>query len=201
MRVLHLSDTHSLHRRLSDLPSADIIIHSGDISYAGTEKEVADFVEWFGALDYECKIFIAGNHDFCLERKSAESIRQFLPDNCFYLCNSGVTVGNMRFWGIPFFFSDDASGEYRNMIEQIPGDTDVLITHRPPLGILDNANNITFGCPDLLQRVLDIRPRYHLFGHIHDAYGTVGSKHITFVNASMVNEDYTLQNAPFLLML
>ncbi|MDH6312403.1 Icc-related predicted phosphoesterase [Parabacteroides sp. PFB2-10] len=198
MRLLHLSDTHNLHRQLSNLPIADIIIHSGDISYAGTGEEIADFVEWFGALDYEYKIFIAGNHDFCLENKNTDAVQQFLPKNCFYLCHSGVAIEGVRFWGMPFFFSDDISGEYHSKIAQVPKDTDMLISHRPPLGILDNANNINFGCPDLLQKVLDVRPHYHLFGHIHDAYGIEESKQTTFVNAALVDEAYRLTNSPHL---
>ena len=83
------------------------------------------------------------------------------------------------------------------MINQIPNDTDVLITHRPPLGILDTANNTSFGCPELLQAVLEIQPRYHLFGHIHDAYGIEKSKYTTFVNAALVNEEYKLSSQPF----
>ncbi|NDW11925.1 serine/threonine protein phosphatase [Bacteroides sp. 214] len=197
MRLLHLSDTHNLHRQLTNLPTADIIVHSGDISYAGTGKEVMDFIEWFGMLNYKYKIFIAGNHDFCLERKDREIIQQFLPENCFYLCNSGITVENVKFWGIPFFFSDDVGGEYFNQTAQIPADTDVLISHRPPLGVLDSANNISYGCPDLLQKVLEIRPRYHLFGHIHDAYGVEKSKHTTFINTAIVDEGYQLKNTPF----
>lgn len=198
MRILHLSDTHSHHRQLTDLPSADIIIHSGDVSVAGTGKEVIDFIEWFGTLDYEFKIFLAGNHDYCLDGKDIEIIQRLLPENCFYLCNSGITIGGIKFWGVPFFFSDDISGEYHNMITQIPADIDILISHRPPLGILDNADNIAFGCTDMLRRVLEIRPRYHLFGHIHDAYGIEKTKDTTFVNAALVDENYRLTNSPFI---
>ena len=196
MRLLHISDTHNLHRQLNNLPAADIIVHSGDISYAGTGQEVVDFVEWFGALDYQYKIFIAGNHDYCLEEKDVKAIQRFLPENCFYLCNSGVEIEGLKFWGIPFFFSDDVSGQYLNMIAQIPAGTDVLISHRPPLGILDNTNNISYGCPDLLQKILEVRPRYHLFGHIHDAYGIEESKYTTFANAALVDENYRLLNNP-----
>lgn len=198
MRILHLSDTHNLHRQLTNLPTADIIIHSGDISYAGTGEEVVDFLEWFGALEYKYKIFIAGNHDFCLERKSADVIQQFLPANCFYLCHSGVTIEGVKFWGMPFFFSEDLSGESLHKIDQIPADTDVLISHRPPLAILDRAHHTYFGCPDLLQKVLDVRPRYHLFGHIHDAYGIEESKQTTFANAALVDEEYRLKHTPHL---
>ena len=110
MRLLHLSDTHNCHHQLHNLPAADIIIHSGDVSMAGTGKEVNDFVEWFAELDYEYKIFIAGNHDDCLYDKKPEIIQRFLPANCHYLCNSGVEINGIKFWGVPFFFSDDVEG-------------------------------------------------------------------------------------------
>ena len=197
MRILHLSDTHNLHRQLTNLPDADVIIHSGDCSMEGAGKEIIDFIEWFGVLDYRYKIFIAGNHDYCLEGKKVEAIQCYLPENCFYLCHSGIPICGIKFWGVPFFFSDEESSEYLNMITQIPTDTDILISHRPPLGILDNTNNITYGCPDLLLKVLAIRPAYHLFGHIHKAYGIEKSKYTTFANTSMVDEDYKLLNSPF----
>jgi len=97
MLILHLSDTHSKHHELRNLPPADIIIHSGDISFAGSENEVMDFIEWFGALPYKYKIFIAGNHDDCLFGANIDG----LPQNCFYLCNSSVTIQGVKFYGIP----------------------------------------------------------------------------------------------------
>lgn len=81
MRILHLSDTHGTHHQLSGLPEADIIVHSGDITYGGSENEVIDFIEWFGSLPYTYKLFIAGNHDYCLIMAEIEG----LPDVCFYL--------------------------------------------------------------------------------------------------------------------
>jgi predicted phosphohydrolase len=200
MRLLHLSDTHNLHKQLTDLPAADIIIHSGDVSMAGTPVEVMDFIEWFGGLDYKYKIFIAGNHDFCLDGNLPVRIQKFLPENCFYLYASGIEIEGLRFWGIPYFISYELHMEkYLHDLESIPCNTDVLISHRPPLGILDNANNTFFGCPDLLQKVLNICPRYHLFGHIHDAYGIEKSKYTTFSNAALADEKYRLLNNPFYL--
>ena len=196
MRILHLSDTHNQHRELNNLPCADIIVHSGDVSMAGMGEEVLDFIDWFTALDYKYKIFIAGNHDDCLDGKNPKTIQSFLPENCFYLCNSGVTIENIKFWGIPFFVSDEAAGRGSEIAAQIPIGTDVLITHRPPLGILDTADNIAYGCPDLLQAVLKVSPRYHLFGHIHDTYGVEKSKGTTFINAALMDEEYRLLNNP-----
>ncbi len=197
MRILHISDTHGFHRQLSDLPNADIIIHSGDVSMADSSNEVVDFVEWFGELDYNYKIFIGGNHDFSLDGKDREKIQGYLPDNCFYLYNSGVTIDGVKFWGVPFFFSNDLNGNSLEVMAQIPLDTDILITHRPPLGVLDSSDNINYGCPDMFDAVSKIRPKYHLFGHIHDAYGIEKSEQTTFANTAMVDENYRLGNTPF----
>ena len=197
MRILHLSDTHGFHRELSNLPKADIIIHSGDLSMAGTSKEIVDFIEWFSELDYRYKIFIGGNHDYSLDGKDREIIQGYLPDNCFYLYNIGVTIDGVKFWGVPFFMSSDLTGDSFEVMAQIPLDTDILITHRPPLGVLDSSANINYGCPDMFDTVANIRPQYHLFGHIHDAYGIEKSEYTTFSNASLVDENYQLGNEPF----
>lgn len=196
MKILHLSDTHGKHHLLKNLPAADIIIHCGDMSMAGTGKEVNDFVKWFGGLDYEYKIFIAGNHDDCLDGKKPEVIQRFLPPNCHYLYNSGIEIEGIKFWGVPLFMSDDFCVRSPQIMAQIPTDTDILVTHRPPYGILDDN---TFGCPDLLLAVFKINPRYHLFGHIHCAYGVEKSKNTTFVNGALSNENYALVNKPVLL--
>ena len=198
MQILHLSDTHNQHRQLGKLPAADVIIHSGDITFAGTGEEVLDFIEWFGSLSYQYKIFIAGNHDYALEGQAPERIQRFLPENCFYLYNSGITINEIRFWGIPFFFSPDEPNSNTKTIDLVPNDADVIITHRPPFGILDQSSNTRFGCSDLLQAVTRIRPAYHLFGHIHDAYGIEKHKQTTFLNAAVVDTNYRLVNDPIL---
>ncbi len=196
MLILHLSDTHSKHHELRNLPPADIIIHSGDISFAGSENEVMDFIEWFGALPYKYKIFIAGNHDDCLFQAKIDG----LPQNCFYLCNSGVTIEGVKFYGVPMFMEDAMSGEYDRNIQKIPVDIDVLITHQPPFGILDNSANINYGDSNLLQMVLKNKPKYHLFGHIHGAYGIEKSEHTIFVNAAVLSENYELIEKSVLLI-
>ncbi len=195
MLILHLSDTHSKHHELHNLPPADIIIHSGDISFAGSENEVMDFIEWFGALPYKYKIFIAGNHDFCLFEANID----VLPQNCFYLCNSSVTIQGMKFYGVPMFMEDVMSGVYDANLQKIPIDTNVLVTHQPPYSILDYSGNINYGDRNLLQIVLKSKPKYHLFGHIHAAYGIEKSEHTTFVNAAILSENYELINEPVLL--
>jgi 3',5'-cyclic AMP phosphodiesterase CpdA len=93
MTLLHLSDTHGKHKELKDLPSADIIVHTGDFTYAGGEDEAMDFMNWFSDLPYAHKIFIAGNHDLCMY--GADHI-EGLPDNVHYLCGTGVTINGYQ---------------------------------------------------------------------------------------------------------
>ncbi|MDR0941330.1 MAG: metallophosphatase domain-containing protein [Bacteroidales bacterium] len=190
MKILHLSDTHAKHLQLKNLPQADIIIRSGDASFSGTETEVLDFLNWFCDLDYRYKIFVAGNHDDCLFGEQIEGLQK----NVHYLCNSGVKIEGFKFWGIPLFMGDAMSGNHDRNIQKIPADVDVLISHNPPHGMLDCEGRIHYGCPILLQKVLDIRPKYHLFGHIHAAHGIEKSEHTTFVNSAIVNEQYEFAN-------
>ena len=197
MHILHLSDTHGHHRALKDLPTADLIVHSGDIGFAGTDSEFIDFINWFIKLNYQYKILVGGNHDSYIEEEDAEQIQKILPKNCYYLCHSGVTIEGLKFWGVPIFVSENISGVYFDMLEKIPSNTDILVTHQPPYGILDKAEPYNFGCRELLDIVLAIRPKYHLFGHIHDAYGMEKKEHTTFVNASIVDENYELKNRFF----
>ena len=195
MRILHISDTHNQHHLLQNLPEADIIIHSGDFSMSGSEDEILNFIEWFEKLPYKYKIFVAGNHDDCLFGENIEG----LLDNCFYLCNSEVVIEGVKFYGIPMFMGNILLGEYDKNIRNIPSDTNILITHQPPYCVLDSSKNINYGDLNLLKRVLAVQPKYHLFGHIHNAYGIEKIENTTFVNASIVAENYKLSNKPILL--
>ena len=163
MKILHISDTHGKHQILKDLPNADVIVHTGDITEDSTEEEVKDFIEWFSGLSYAHKIFIAGNHDNCLYGANIEG----LPDNVHYLCNDSITIDGIKFYGVPMFLQDDLDGNFLELFGRIPADTDVLLTHQPPLGILDEQDGINYGDYTLYKRVMDVRPKYHLFGHLH----------------------------------
>ena len=196
MRLLHLSDTHSKHYLLKNLPQADVIVHSGDASFSGSENEVLDFLNWFCDLDYPHKIYIAGNHDDCLYGERIEG----LDENCYYLCHSGVEIDGVKFWGVPLFIGDALKeGRTEQIMAKIPENTDVLISHSPPYGILDFDDNINYGCPDLLKVVERISPRYHLFGHIHANHGIKKIGQTTFVNSAIMNGFYEFVNKPFLL--
>ena len=206
MKILFLSDTHKLHRKLKNLPEADLLIHGGDVSKTGEDHEVEDFIHWFARLNYKYKVFIAGNHDFYLEDESIERVQKELPPNAYYLCNSGITIEGLNIWGSPvtpthhnWAFNRDRGKEIRRYWNMIPQNTDILITHGPPLGILDKAQRReSVGCRDLYDTIKKIKPRYHLFGHIHEEYGVVDIDGTTFVNGSLLNDESRLVNAPVL---
>ena len=186
INILHLSDTHGLHRQLPQLPDADVIVHSGDFTLAGTEQEVFDFTNWFCDLPYRHKIFIAGNHDDCLYGAELSG----LDDNCHYLCNSGINIEGIKFYGVPMFMEDDMTRKYKEYLSGIPNDTDVLVTHQPPAGILDYDGHRHYGSLELFEKIQIVCPRLHLFGHIHSAFGTSLSNGTIFSNAALVDELY-----------
>lgn len=183
MKILHLSDTHGLHHRLDDMPEADVIVHSGDISNSGTEEEVLDFLNWFIGLPYPHKIFVTGNHDLCLWE--AEGIED-LPGNIYFLQDKGVEIGGVKFFGIAYNHSE----------AMIPADTDIVVTHEPPVMILDQSSGIHWGNAPLRNRIFKVCPKYHLFGHAHQDYGTVEQEGIVFSNAALLDDMNRLVRKP-----
>lgn len=194
MTILHLSDTHNHHHDLGDMPSADVLVHSGDFTMGGSDMEALDFLEWFCDLPYKHKIFIAGNHDDCM----MDATLVGLPCNVHYLHDSGITIDGVSFYGVPMLAAF-ADGEMKltERYDLIPDNVDVLITHRAPLGILDSTNStIHYGSSLLLDRLKSVKPKIHLFGHTHDAYGTTRWNGITFSNAAVADDIYNICHAP-----
>jgi len=206
MKILFISDTHGQHRRLKNLPEADMLIHSGDISKRGEDHEVEDFIKWFSVQDFQYKIFIAGNHDFYFEDETISRIQRMLPQNVYYLCNSNINIEGLNIWGSPvtptFFnwaFNVDRGKDIAKYWSEIPNATNILITHGPPYGILDLTKaGINAGCEELLKKVKSIKPKYHLFGHMHEGYGVYADAHTTYINGSVLDEKYTIANEPIL---
>ena len=197
MKILHLSDTHAAHHRLHELPEADVVVHSGDFCMVGEEREALDFLNWFCDLPYRHKIFICGNHDSCLYGANIDG----LDSNVHYLCNSGIEIEGLKFYGVPMFMEDCVTNRQTSYYTNTPADTDILITHSPAYGILDlddsiNGEIIHYGSEEILEFVMKIHPRAHLFGHIHRQHGLTKQNGIIFSNGAIMNEDYSRLNIP-----
>ena len=203
MKFVAISDTHCRHLNLK-LPKGDVLLHAGDISYKGERGEVIDFLGWFSKQNYTYKIFIAGNHDFFFEKAKLADIQAIIPKDVIYLNDSGVSINNISVWGSPVtpWFFNWAFNRYRGAAirkhwNMIPVGTDVLITHGPAFGLHDIVvNGTNTGCKDLLQRIMEVKPKVHVCGHIHEGYGSIKKGETRFINASVLNESYELVNKP-----
>lgn len=204
-KIVCLSDTHNYHERVR-VPEGDVLIHAGDATGRGTLDEIVSFNRWFAALPHRYKIFVAGNHDWLFETSSAFA-RKLLDSSIFYLQDSFVEIENLKIYGSPWqprfydwAFNLTRGAELAEKWKLIPEDTDVLITHGPPHGILDEVPRQYFventGCEELRKRVEIVKPKLHVFGHIHCGYGQTEKFGVKFVNASTCDEEYNPRNAP-----
>ena len=206
MRIVVVSDTHNMHDRI-DIPDGDVLVHGGDCLGQGTLEELDALDRFLGKLPHPHKILIAGNHDWCFER-DAEAARR-LVRNVIYLEDDGVELDGTKFYGSPwqpwFFdwaFNLERGEPLRKVWAKIPEDTDVLITHGPPYGVLDRTlRGELVGCEELMKRVDVVKPKLHFFGHIHEGYGQEQRGDTLFVNASTCNIRYEPVNAPVVLTL
>lgn len=202
MKFVVISDTHGLHREMR-LPAGDVIVHCGDFCNFGNREHAYDFLDWFRELDFEHKVFIAGNHD----RIAADDEAQFwawIPEGVTYLEDSGVVIEGINLWGSPvqpdligWAFGRRRGEAMRAHWDLIPPHTDVLITHTPPYGILDQSSSgQVLGCEVLQERLSSVCPKVHVFGHIHASYGKVQDRSTIYINASSINSQYELINPP-----
>ena len=175
MKILHISDTHGMHDRVGELPLADVLVHSGDFTNSGTEGEVLDFLNWLIKQPHRYKVFVVGNHDLYLW--DAVDIED-LPDDIYFLQDRGVVIDGVKFFGLG----------YNHNEALIPDAVDVLVTHEPPLEILDRTMGFHWGNQPLLKRIKEAAPRFHLFGHAHDAYGMIERNGTVFSNASLLDD-------------
>ena len=203
IRIVCISDTHGQHAKLG-VPDGDVLIHAGDfMAFGDTPSEIVDFNQWLGKQPHRYKVVIAGNHDWMFERHPGAA-RELLG-NAIYLENSGTEVAGLKIWGSPvqpefnnWAFNVARGAAIRRYWEMIPDSTDVLVTHGPPFGMLDKSHPSTahLGCEELAKAVEQIKPRLHIFGHIHGGHGQLIADGMCFVNASVVNEAYRLVHEP-----
>lgn len=204
MRLVAMSDTHGKHAHVM-VPDGDVLVHAGDATPNGKIVDVKKFAGWYGSLPHAHKIFVAGNHDFGFENEDQEKCRKIIRDNGItYLQDQACIINGLKFYGSPWqpdfhnwAFNLPRGTALKAVWNRIPLDTDVLITHGPPHGMMDRTEQgLNVGCMDLMLRLPDLRLRAHIFGHIHEGYGIKVGLIATYVNASICTPAYNATNAP-----
>ena len=209
-----LSDTHNKHNHVKgDLKGGDLLLHAGDISSMGYEHEIVQFTSWFSRLEtYKHKVFIAGNHDWGFQNnvEKVKEIIDFYP-TMTYLQDQLHTIQDdngteVKIWGSPWqpefynwaFNLPRMGKELEVKWNEIPMNTDILVTHGPAWGHLDTVTGqgVPLGCELLAERIKVVKPKIHVCGHIHTGYGYKFVDGTHYFNAAVLDERYTFTQKP-----
>jgi len=210
VRCVCISDTHTHHWEL-DVPRGDVLLHAGDVllesrgADAASLEQLDDFDKWLSTQPHPFKVLIAGNHDGAMAALGPEGVHKRIT-SAIYLEDTTIECANLRIHGSPLSFghSDnsafqprpDCNGGYNESLalERIPNDLDILITHGP-----GGSGPMTFGrgSAALAERVVAVRPRFCVCGHLHTRHGAEVTKEgVVVVNASSANFLYAVVRPP-----
>ncbi|KAK6767090.1 hypothetical protein RB195_026391 [Necator americanus] len=202
LKVVCISDTHNQLDQVKEIPDGDVLIHAGDLTNYGSEEELKKFNDEIG------------NHDLGFDdtENLKERLEQYrgqgtsrgylLLTNATWLHDKGVEIDGVNFfgsswhplYGYPFY---RPRPELEEKWKVLPSNLDVLITHSPALGYLDAFGDERWGCRYLLKEIEErVKPKYHVFGHIHERHGVLSNGPTTFVNAAQANRSNKIANRP-----
>ncbi len=213
IKIMCISDTHNIWSAdVTKLPTVDILIHSGDITFTGQPSELNRWNTWINEYVSDNPethvIMTSGNHDLTLQTQRGQAQISNIS-NGHYLQHEAVNVKDISFFGSPWTVSGSGGPTYKAFQQdysELPktwraldqygiGELDVLITHGPAYGIGDFESGTNWGDQSLLDQIKNIKPKFHVFGHVHEAFGVYqlkdeGLDDTIFVNAAMLDKQY-----------
>lgn len=214
MKIVAISDVHGKWNKIK-IPECDILISAGDYSFRGERHMVEDFHKWLNKQEAGYIISVQGNHELWVEKnfQEAKEIAEKVCPAVHFIDEGLIEIEGVKIWCSaiqPFFhnwaWNRQRGAEIKKHWDLIPSDTDVLVTHGPPYGILDEVLRIDgsssgrfVGCEELLKKVQEVKPDIHIFGHIHSGYGQKHVDGTSFYNASICDEMYMPSNAPHII--
>jgi Icc-related predicted phosphoesterase len=160
---------------------------------------IDDFNDWLAEQPHPHKVITCGNHEFIVEADTDTWRRRL--SNASVLLNEAAVINGVRFFGSPTTplwsgaFGRSSERDREEIFATIPADTQILISHSPPYGILDGGQ----GCGALRRAVVRVKPRLHVFGHVHSAYGTRPTANTMFCNAASLDGDGAPTQDPIVL--
>ena len=200
-RIWHISDTHTFEHLLQIPSNIDIVIHSGDESNSfevyKNEIECKQFINLFSKLPIKNKVMIGGNHSAYIAKHTREFRQLCKENNIIYLENESVKVEGLNIWGSPFsptfgnWYFMKGRDKMHKLWENIPNDTDIIVTHTPPKGCLDlsydrNHNLEMCGCVSLLKHTFRVKPKLVLYGHIHNSENVLNAGQMKLANLDTI---------------
>jgi len=202
MKIVALSDTHTTHDQVN-VPDGDILVFAGDMCTDGKIEEVVKFRNWLDTLPHKHKVIIPGNHDWPFYDGVGKHL---FEDVATYLQDSSVEIEGIKIYGSPWqpvfhhwAFNLPRGKELQEKWNMIPEDTDILVTHCPQSEILDLSDGAPVGCVDLKNAISRVKPKLHIFGHIHNQYGIREINGVKHINASLTDYLKRLVNDPILI--
>lgn len=215
-KIVCISDVHGKQNKVT-IPECDLLISAGDYSFRGETDMIAKFHSWLNKQPAKHIISVQGNHETGVEKDFvlAKSLATSVCPKVHFIDEGLIEIEGYKIWCsaiTPYFFNwawNRYPGEdiqkHWNKIQEC----DILVTHGPPYGILDSVLERNFlvggtterhcGCPQLLNKIKEIKPKLHIFGHIHPGHGYLVKDGTTFINASICNNEYKPVNKPIII--
>lgn len=204
--MVRIVATSDLHGQLPDIPECDLFIIAGDVCPDGAlEYQVkwlnTHFRNWLKNVPAKEIVGIAGNHDLVFETADF-LVPKDLPWH--YLYDSAIELFGFKIygtpWQLPFWGAfNRVDAQLVDLYKRIPKDTNILISHGPAYGILDQVPDKRHtGSKALLKKVFEINPLLFICGHIHCAFGRSDIHKTIFANVSLLNNDMEKVNSPVL---
>ena len=206
-RIIAFSDCHA-HIKEVKFPDGDILIFAGDIGNGRTtEAEFVEFAEVINKLPFSQKMITFGNHDVCVERNF--DLSRMLDAHILH--DSEVVIDGIKFFGSPYSPKFGSGWSYniqrgypaQQKWAQIPDDTNILVVHGPPHGILDVVDGFykeSVGCEELAKRVMALKQlRLNVYGHIHTNFGQLNHNGVLFANVALCDDRNKLIHEPMII--
>ena len=111
-------------------------------------------------------------------------------------------MDGFKIWGSPYspYFNNWAWMQPDNMLSEIwatiPLETEIVVTHTMPYGILDGVlpRMQSVGSLTLRDRVKEVQPYIQIGGHLHESFGQYTDGKTDYYNVSVMDEQYKIVN-------